>query len=240
MATSSRSASVRTETAPASHPRESVAPRTLSIEAGVRSITGVRERVPVARSALVAVTGIDASGKGHVSRLIEATLSAQGVRVAVITVDGWLNLPDVRFSRIDPPGHFYRHAVRFEEMFERLVFPLRDHRSIRLEADTTEETARAYRRSLYEFSGVDVIVLDGIFLLKREFQQHYDASFWVDCSFETALERAIGRAQEGLSPEQTSRAYRTIYFPAQEIHLAIDRPRQAATAVLANDPRRRR
>ena len=32
-------------------------------------------------------------------------------------------------------------------------------------------------------------------------------------------------------------AYRRIYFPAQEIHLARDDPRGAATARIASDPR---
>src|SRR5206468_11946319 len=68
-----------------------------------------------------------------------------------------------------------------------------------------------------------------IFLLKHAFQLYYDFSCWIDCSFDTALERAIARGQEGLSPEDTTHAYRTIYFPAQEIHFQRDDPRAAAT-----------
>jgi uridine kinase len=33
------------------------------------------------------------------------------------------------------------------------------------------------------------------------------------------------------------RAYETIYFPAQRIHLERDRPRQAADGIILNDPR---
>ena len=65
-----------------------------------------------------------------------------------------------------------------------------------------EETATAYKRHTYHFQDVDVILLEGIFLLKREFQQSYDLSVWIDCTFETALERALQRAQEGLPPAQ--------------------------------------
>jgi len=59
----------------------------------------------------------------------------------------------------------------------------------------------------------------------------------VDCSFETALERAVRRGQEGLPPEETVRAFRSIYFPAQRLHLAKDAPRAAANHILVNDPR---
>ena len=64
---------------------------------------------------------------------------------------------------------------------------------------------------------------EGIFLLKRAFQKYYDWKLWIDCSFETALERALQRGhRKGLPPDGTVRAYRTIYFPAEEIHFRRD------------------
>ena len=63
-------------------------------------------------------------------------------------------------------------------MFERLVLPLREGRSVRVEADIAEETATAFRRHLYAYDDVDVVVLEGIFLLKRELRAHYDLSVW--------------------------------------------------------------
>jgi hypothetical protein len=51
----------------------------------------------------------------------------------------------------------------------------------------------------------------------------------------TALARAIECAQEGLSPAHTIAAYETIYFPAQRIHLAQDKPRENADLIFEND-----
>ena len=188
-------------------------------------------------SGLVGLSGIDGSGKGYVTAQIVTALQAKGVRTAGINIDGWLNLPHKRFTTSAPAEHFYLHAIRFDELFAQLVLPLRDHRSLRVEVDYAEETATEYRRHLYEFADIDVIVLEGIYLLKRAFRAHYDLAVWVECSFETALERAIARAQEGLPPEETIRTYRTIYFPAQEIHFQRDDPRGAATMIVNNDPR---
>ena len=41
-----------------------------------------------------------------------------------------------------------------------------------------------------------VIALKGIYLLKRAFQARYGLSIWIERSFDTALDRAISRAQE--------------------------------------------
>jgi uridine kinase len=160
------------------------------------------------------------------------------VRTATINIDGWLNLPDRRFSQKNPAEHFYEYGLRLGEMFERLVLPLRDRRTLRIEADLADPTnATAYRRHTYEFEDVDLIVLEGIFLLKRAYRAHYGLCFWVDCTFGTALERALARGQEGLPPDETIRDYQTIYFPSQRFHMTRDWPRAAASAIIPNDPR---
>lgn len=157
--------------------------------------------------------------------------------MALIHLDGWLNLPSVRFSQINAARNFYERAIRFDDLFERLVLPLKTSRHAEVETDFTEETALTYRRETYSFDDMDVILLQGIFLLKQQYRQLYDLSIWIDCTFETALERAIERGQEGLPPDEVTRAYQTIYFPAQRIHFEIDHPQQAASIVFRNDGR---
>lgn len=212
----------------------------VDVGAVTRRMLEAGRRLPAGRAALVALSGIDASGKGWVSVRLAEALREAGRRVAVVNVDGWLNLPHVRFDPADPARHFYRYALRFEEMFGRLLLPLRDRRSLRLEAELVEETSNRFHRHTYDFEDVDLVLVEGIFLLKRELRRHYDLSVWIECSFETALQRAIARGQEGLSREETIAAYRTIYFPAQGIHFGRDEPRAAAGLVVENDPRLRR
>ena len=202
----------------------------------VAKIVAARRRIPAARSILVAISGIDGSGKGYVTTRISEALHTGGLRVAAINIDGWLNVPRVRFSATNPAEHFYRQAIRFDDLFTQLVLPLRDRRSLRIDMDYVEETATEYRRHVYDFQDVDIILLEGIYLLKREYQGHYDLSCWIDCRFETALARALARRQEGLPAEATINAYRTIYFPAQELHFVRDDPRAAATEIVNNDP----
>src|SRR5439155_6858688 len=81
--------------------------------------------------------------------------------------------------------------------------------------------------------------LEGIFLFKPAYRHQFDLAVWIDCSFETALQRAIARGQEGLPAAETKKAFETIYFPAQQIHLTRDHPRETADIVFPNDPPQR-
>ena len=186
---------------------------------------------------IVAITGIDAGGKGYVAARLAARLRTCGLRVTVLNVDGWLNLPQHRFSPFRPAAHFYEHALRLDEMFERLIEPLRASGRAHLTADHAEETATRFRRERYDLEAVDIVLVEGIFLLKRAYQDRFDLAIWVNCTEETALERAQARAQEGLSPAATAAAYRTIYFPAQALHQQRDRPHAVADLIYDNDPR---
>lgn len=194
---------------------------------GIQStIVDRRAALSVDRSLLVGISGIDASGKGFTSRKLAERLESEGCRVALINVDGWLNLPAIRFSETDAGVHFYKNALRLDEMFERLIKPLKRDRSVEVQMNYTEETAFEYRSHKYSFLDIDIILLEGIFLFKRQFVDLFDLKIWIECCFETALERAVGRSQESLSPAETIRAYNTIYFPAQRHHLATDLPAQ--------------
>ncbi len=206
-----------------------------TLQTVVDEILVTRSLVSSDRSVLTAVSGIDAAGKGYFTERLVGALQDKGVRAVAISVDAWLNID--RFDTSDPPEHYYNNAIRFEEMFAETILPLRDRRSLRVEINYADETATEYRRRSYEFDDVDVIALEGIYLLKRVYQSYYDRMVWVECGFETVLERAVARGQEGLPPEETIRDYRDIYNPAQELHFQRDNPKGVATLIVNNDAR---
>ena len=108
-------------------------------------------------------------------------------------------------------------------------------------------TARATRGRalLVAISGIDgsgkstlasqmAELLEGIFLLRRDLRGRYDLAFWVECSFETALARALARNQEGQSEARLRDDYARIYFAAQRHHIGLDAPAEAADGVIWN------
>jgi uridine kinase len=197
----------------------------------------LRERAIVSdqHCLLVGISGIDGSGKGYVAEQIRAQLGQHSIASANISVDGWLNLPGKRFSAVNAAENFYKNAIRFDELFPTLLLPLKNHRSVSVTADFITETASAFRKEVHRFENVDVVLVEGIFLFKREYRNLFDLAIWIDCSFPTALARAVARGQEGLPPRETIRAYKAIYFPAQEIHFTRDSPRETADLVVNND-----
>jgi uridine kinase len=203
--------------------------------AAMEQIVLLRKKVSSERAILIGISGIDGSGKGYIAEQLFQIILKEGYKAVTINTDGWLNLPQIRFNRMNPAQNFYDRAFRFEEMFERLILPLKRNRSIDLISDYTKETANDFLKHEYHFENVDVILLEGIFLFKEVQREHFDLAVWIECSFESALKRAIQRKQEGLSNEETVQAYEEIYFPAQRIHIEKDQPQLFADIRIEND-----
>jgi hypothetical protein len=103
-------------------------------------------------SLLVAMSGIDGSGKGYTATLLQRALEQRDIRTALVHADDWLSPPRERFG--DPPTarHFYEHGFLFDRMFATLVTPLRRRGRIKgpgrgnmrpMAAAPTFETSRA-------------------------------------------------------------------------------------------------
>src|SRR5436305_5322613 len=197
-------------------------------------IVATRAEKSAKQAVLVGISGIDAGGKGFITEKIAKRLQELGWRVATLNADDWLNLPAVCLSRHKPAEHFYEHAMRFDEMFDRLIVPLKENRAVSFVADCADAKGNRRKHS-YEFHRIDIILLEGIFLFRPAYRNCFDLTVWVDCSFATALKRAITRCQEGLPPAETIRAFTTIYFPAQRIHFARDNPQSAADFIIQNE-----
>lgn len=212
-----------------------MAPILTTLPALIDGLVDARNRCDPSRALLVGLSGIDGSGKGWTAARLTAALEARNLRVALLNVDGWLNLPHVRFADHSKAEHFYEHALRLDAFVATLLQPLQATRSVDLVMEFAEETATTFRPQRYQFDDVDVVLAEGIYLFKRHLRPVFDVAVWLECPFKTALERAIRRGQEGLSPDATITAYQTIYFPAQERHFRLDQPREWADYVLLND-----
>jgi uridine kinase len=88
-------------------------PAMVDIRTAVEMILAGRQRIPAHESMLVAVSGIDGSGKGYVTDQIVVRLQQKGVNAVAVNVAGWFNLPSKRFHKKRPAEHFYRHAIHF-------------------------------------------------------------------------------------------------------------------------------
>lgn len=184
----------------------------------------------------IAISGIDASGKGHTAKLLQKDLEHKGYKVANINIDPWQNPLPVRLRKDNPAENVYENIFRWNDFFEQLIFPLKQNKNIYLLTNGILSDADNYYPLVYDYKNIDIILIDGILLLKQKYLFLYDYKIWIDCSFETGLKRAIKRNVEKLDEERLIHDYHTFYYAAQRLHLRRDNPVRIADLIFTNDP----
>jgi uridine kinase len=208
--------------------------RSQAIEKLAREITRLWRPHPVR----VAIDGVDAAGKTTLADDLEKPLEALGRTVIRASIDGFHNPRKIRYQegRNSPEG-YYSHS--FDEkalkialldplgpegrlLYRKRVFDFKTDRQITLPAETA--------------NGDEILLFDGVFLLRPELADTWDYVIFVDVSFETSLARAMCRDQHLFGDaEDVRRLYTRRYIPGQQIYLQKCRPKAKAHVVLDNN-----
>ena len=183
----------------------------------------------------VAISGIDASGKGYVAKRLESELTRKGLRVANINVDLWQNPLLIRLAKENEAENFYQNVFRWNDVFNQLIIPLRKNRSIQLTSRLIASHADEYFDFEFNYTDIDILLIEGIFLFQQKYLEHYDYKVWIDCSFETGLQRALSRNVEKLTMERLIEDYGKYYYPAQRLHFNKDNPKALTDIIYCND-----
>ena len=81
-----------------------------------------------------------------------------------------------------------------------------------------------------------VLIVDGVFLLRRELYASWDLRVFVSAGFDETLRRALERdAALFGSRAEVERRYRARYIPGQRLYFSRGRPEDAADVVVVND-----
>lgn len=190
------------------------------------------------RPTRVAVDGPDAAGKTTLADELAGALRATGREVIRASVDGFHRPRRARHARgPDSPHGYYADSFDHGALRAALLDPLgpggsREYRTevfdFRADAPLDGPVAQAPEGA--------VLVVDGVFLLRRELLDAWDVRIHVTVSPDETLRRALVRDLALLgSAEEVERRYRVRYLPGQELYEADARPREAADVVVVND-----
>jgi uridine kinase len=186
----------------------------------------------------VAIDGIDASGKTSLANELVAPLQSLDRTIIRASLDGFHNPRSIRYRRgPDSPLGYYMDAFDYTGLQSALLQPLGPGGN------------RCYRTAIFDYltdktlqipwmtAGLqDILLFDGIFLLRPELATAWDFSIFIEVSFETALQRAIQRDLSLFdSPQTVLDRYQRRYLPAQQYYLQVNTPASRANMVIENN-----
>ena len=185
----------------------------------------------------VAIDGRTASGKTTLADELALELNRTGRATIRTSIDGFHRPKRDRYARgRHSPEGYYFDARDLDAIRRLLLDPLGPGgtltyrtASFDLEADRPiiAPTHRAGQR--------DILIVDGTFLQRAEFQGAWEVVVFVDVDAATAAERGVSRDANQLGGREAAEVlYRDRYAPAFEIYEKLSAPLQSANIVLDN------
>ncbi len=181
----------------------------------------------------IAIDGVDGAGKTTLADELVEPIIALGRTVIRSSIDGFHNPRAVRYQlgRESPEG-FYHDSFNYSSLTKLLLQPLGPSGSRRFRRATFNYRMDAAVEMETETAEVDEILLfDGIFLLRPELKNYWDITIFLEVPFEVTFSRMAVR--DGCSPDIAARENRR-YVEGQRLYLESCDPKGTADIVINN------
>jgi len=185
------------------------------------------------RPAVIAVDGVDGSGKTTFAGRLAATIGNAGRTVLIVHEDDFLAPREVRYrlGRHSPEG-FFRDSYDLVALIRHVLDPLSPGGDRRVRRRVFDHRTDAPVDALDEHVPADaVVIVEGMFLHRDELADRWDWSVFLDVPFAETARRMAERDGSHPDPEHPSMRR---YVVGQRIYLDSCRPRIRATIVLDN------
>jgi uridine kinase len=189
------------------------------------------------RPTLIAVDGPDASGKTTLADEIARACPSQGRPVVRIQADHFLQSPTLRYRQgRDSPVGFFEDTYDLDALVQRVLVPLieGDQRIVRRHYD--RERDGPFGDPLERVPSNALVIVDGLFLLRRELRRFWDLSIFLEVTENERLRRALNRDATRLgSSHGVVLRYRTRYLPGFALYVHREDPQAIADIIIGNE-----
>lgn len=181
------------------------------------------------KAKIVAISGIEGGGKRELTEKVAEALRLTGISVAIVHTVDWEAAQNIRFNVMNSPQEYYLNAYRLDDMVEQLILPLKLFG--RVKTSVTLKNVLNPRTTNYDLDNIDIILIEGVYLLQKAYLELYDYSIWVKSDFDSAFARLNNQFEAKQSYQALLNLFEGLIKPAAQYHIYTDDPQGNAKSV---------
>ena len=188
---------------------------------------------------LVAINGKDGSGKTMMADILAGFLKPMtGREIIRISIDDFMNSRAVRYTPSESPGRgCYDYTFNFKGFVDNVLKPLQPNGSGKYRAKIFDHATDAEcLLPLKEAAKDAIVIIDGVFLYKRDLVKYWDLKVLLETDDEVVIERGAQRDAERLGGyEAARRKYVARYIASQIIYYEEENPEGHSDIIVDNN-----
>ena len=185
------------------------------------------------RTVIIGIDGLGGAGKSTVSNEIRRTFSEDGIDIVILHIDDFIHPRAVRYSdKISEWECHYFLQWRYDYLIDEIIKPIRSGAPFHKEIELYDKDNDSYFLSETDIPVGSIVIIEGIFLQRKELEDMFDFMIYIDVPEEIRLKRVLERDGYIGDKKQIAAKYDSRYFPAERYYCEVCSPERKARLVI--------
>ena len=184
------------------------------------------------RISVIGIDGLGGAGKSTISGMLCSDLERNGIHTILLHLDDFIHTRQIRYNSEYPEWRCYYDLQWRYDYFIQTVKRLKASFDDSVEVELYDKNNDNYYTETYTITEKATVVVEGIFLQRKELQGIFDYMLYIDVPEDARLNRVLQRDTYIGNERQIIDKYKTRYFPAERHYFSIYRPDRSADCVI--------
>lgn len=184
---------------------------------------------------IIGVDGLGGAGKSTLVNSLKLQLQSENYYSYVLHIDDFIHPKHIRYDLTKEEWDcYYNVQWRYDYLVKEILFPIKSGEIIDKQVEIYNRKNDEYFNQRVNLVHGSVLILEGIFLQRKELKDYLDFIIYLDVPQEVRLSRVLARDGYIGGLEDIKRKYEKRYFPAEEKYILEYSPIETADFVLKN------
>jgi uridine kinase len=187
------------------------------------------------RPLLVAIDGLSGAGKTTLVKTLKNELIKDNCKVIIIHIDDHIVERNKRYNTGHEEWYEYYYLQWDIKMLTSNLFETLHNNSNKITIPFYDKSTDTISTKQITVTSDSIVIIEGIFLQRKEWRNFYDFIIYLDCPRGTRFERVLNRDSYIGDYQTRLNKYKRRYWLGEEHYLSIEKPIKKADKIYGAD-----
>lgn len=185
------------------------------------------------KTLVIGIDGLGGAGKSTIVNLLKQKLLSDNYHSFILHIDYFIHPRYIRYNEFKEEWHcYYDIQWRYDYLIKEILAPIKKGIQIDKQIELYNKEKDAYILEPIKISKGSILLLEGIFLQRKEIKEYLDYIIYLEVPKDLRLNRVINRDGYIGNLEDIKSKYEKRYFPAEDKYIEEYSPAENADFVL--------